>query len=433
MSDENSKFIETEKGFEFVEKDEKEAKVVDRFILNEGPEGVKTETSGKVFSYVDDNGDTVFTTKEQEDKVVSSADVATHLASHSGQKKEFSRFIEDNGEFSFIVEDDETVPTESVQGDTSNIVPDEETTTEDSDDLADKVIIDEENGTITPKPFTEQETTPQVNELTYTQQPEETLSTDTEQFTKTNTQSSINPFQAIAYGFKQTFSNASTWLSMSAVYMLGILVLTIMTLSTLFSVEMLDDAVTALSTPQWISLGLATTLATIFSLVFSVVLTQASVQDNEKSLHGNKQGFKETWKTAPWAAGVTAYVAVGLISLGVAMMSMALILGSLMIESVFLVCVVALLTLVAFLFLMPFVTLFPYYRIAGFSFSDLKNDLKNNYWEAFGSVLLIGVLVSMFASVPYIGVLFAFIFVPVGMLSYGHVMRQLRGLETAEA
>lgn len=115
------------------------------------------------------------------------------------------------------------------------------------------------------------------------------------------------------------------------------------------------------------------------------------------------------------------------------MMSMALILGSLMIESVFLVCVVALLTLVAFLFLMPFVTLFPYYRIAGFSFSDLKNDLKNNYWEAFGSVLLIGVLVSMFASLPYIGVLFAFIFVPVGMLSYGHVMRQLRGLETAEA
>lgn len=202
MSEDNSKFIETEKGFKFVEKDEKEAKVVDRFILNEGPEGVKSDTHGEIFSYKDENGDIVFTTKKQENKVVSSADIATHLASHSGQRKQFSRFVEDNGEFSFVVEGEDTVPVKEVQVSNPITVSDEESTVDDSDDLADTVIIDEANGTITPKPFTEQETTPQVNELTYTKQPEETLSTDTKQFTETSAQSSINPFQAIAYGFK---------------------------------------------------------------------------------------------------------------------------------------------------------------------------------------------------------------------------------------
>lgn len=133
-------------------------------------------------------------------------------------------------------------------------------------------------------------------------------------------------------------------------------------------------------------------LSLVVSLVLSIVLYNTALRDTR----GEAPSWGGLFKGIPWGQVILVEILIGLI-LGAFAVVVGLISGLLTAVLPALGIVVGLLLVVAMIFAGPLVALVPLYVIDGRTnavgaFKAAWNDLKPNYWQVFGAMILVGIV-----------------------------------------
>jgi len=148
------------------------------------------------------------------------------------------------------------------------------------------------------------------------------------------------------------------------------------------------------------SIAVLAILGGIASLVFQIVMTKVALRDAA----GEAPAWDRAFKDVPWAQGILVHILVGLATLLVGLVLMAIPLILIVTVSPALGVLLAVLVVFGFIFLYPFIALIPLYAIDGRTsatgaFSAAFNDVKANYWRVLGALVVVGLISTIASSI----------------------------------
>lgn len=207
--------------------------------------------------------------------------------------------------------------------------------------------------------------------------------------------------ESLTFGFKRVFTSQwHVYMGLSVIPMVAVMVGMALVIAPMVAGIMADPENFIVGAGSIASIAVLAILGGIASLVFQIVMTKVALRDAA----GEAPAWDRAFKDVPWAQGILVHILVGLATLLVGLVLMAIPLILIVTVSPALGVLLAVIVVFGFIFLYPFIALIPLYAIDGRTsatgaFSAAFNDVKASYWRVLGALVVVGLISTIASSI----------------------------------